>query len=301
MGGGDTTKNELKIGGTNYVVYQQLKINNAKQLWMNVNGIDVHMAGFQAQQRQPNGKYSGPAKDNGANPDISVAGEGLTAGIAANHVLEQGGDPTVGKDAPYYGISTMRASHQIWIPHKTQTSIKGTHTNTIKYVYEDGSPVLDANGKPLVVEQDLNLQRDLTLDLTQDQIQKIQDYAKDHNAGEILNYIRSGYSVTQDSNWQITDDQSQKVTDPYAAVKSPKLAGYTATIKSTNAPGVTIGANGDSVKANFTMDAANDVVQNGQLSAAYRNNGITGIPANYETVVVYGAPVPAEKGSVTVK
>lgn len=59
------------------------------------------------------------------------------------------------------------------------------------------------------------------------------------------------------------EEAGNPVTDPYAAVESPKLDGYTATIKSTNAPGV------------------------------------TGIPENYETVVVYKKE--AEKGSVTVK
>lgn len=140
--------------------------------------------------------------------------------------------------------------------------------------------------------------RDLTLDLTADQIKTVQDYALNHSADEVLDYIRSGYSVTQDSGWKMTNDQGQTVTNPYAAVTSPVEQGYTATIQSTNAPGVTVGGDGSSVKANFTLDAANDVVQNGMLSAAYRDKGITGIPNNYETVVVYKKA--AEKGSVTV-
>lgn len=138
----------------------------------------------------------------------------------------------------------------------------------------------------------------MTLDLTADQIKSVQDYALTHSADEVLDYIRSGYSVTQDSGWKMTNNQGQTVTDPYAAVTSPVEEGYTATIQSTNAPGVTVGADGSSVKANLTFDAANDVVQNGMLSDAYRTNGTTGIPENYETVVVYKKA--AEKGSVKV-
>ena len=287
MGG---TKGILTIGGTDYVVYQQIKSDGAQQIWTDVNSVQFNKHGF----------ASGDIYNNGANPDLSINGQGLVGGIRANQIRDNQTNPTQSglQNSPAYGISTMRASHQIWIPHETSTQIKGTHTNTIKYVYEDGSPVLDANGQPLVVTQDLNLTRDLTLDLTADQIKTVQDYALNHSADEVLDYIRSGYSVTQDSGWKMTNDQGQTVTNPYAAVTSPVEQGYTATIQSTNAPGVTVGGDGSSVKANFTLDAANDVVQNGMLSAAYRDKGITGIPNNYETVVVYKKA--AEKGSVTV-
>ncbi|WP_019251482.1 YSIRK signal domain/LPXTG anchor domain surface protein [Limosilactobacillus reuteri] len=279
------SKGVLTIGGTDYVVYQQIKSNGTQQIWTDVNSVTFDKTGFSAKNY----------KDNGANPDISISGNGLTGGIPANRIWDRSTAPDPGQ---YYGISTQRASHQIWIPHETSTQIKGTHTNTIKYVYEDGTPVLDANGQPLVVTQDLNLTRDLTLDLTADQIKSVQDYALTHSADEVLDYIRSGYSVTQDSGWKMTNNQGQTVTDPYAAVTSPVEEGYTATIQSTNAPGVTVGADGSSVKANLTFDAANDVVQNGMLSDAYRTNGTTGIPENYETVVVYKKA--AEKGSVKV-
>ena len=287
MGG---TKGILTIGGTDYVVYQQIKSDGAQQIWTDVNSVQFNKHGF----------ASGDIYNNGANPDLSINGQGLVGGIRANQIRDNQTNPTQSglQNSPAYGISTMRASHQIWIPHETSTQIKGTHTNTIKYVYEDGSPVLDANGQPLVVTQDLNLTRDLTLDLTADQIKTVQDYALNHSADEVLDYIRSGYSVTQDSGWKMTNDQGQTVTNPYAAVTSPVEQGYTATIQSTNAPGVTVGADGSSVKANFTLDAANDVVQNGMLSEGYRTKGITGIPNNYETVVVYKKA--AEKGSVTV-
>ncbi|MBD5806247.1 mucin-binding protein, partial [Limosilactobacillus walteri] len=279
------SKGVLTIGGTDYVVYQQIKSNGTQQIWTDVNSVTFDKTGFSAKNY----------KDNGANPDISISGNGLTGGIPANRIWDRSTAPDPGQ---YYGISTQRASHQIWIPHETSTQIKGTHTNTIKYVYEDGTPVLDANGQPLVVTQDLNLTRDLTLDLTADQIKSVQDYALTHSADEVLDYIRSGYSVTQDSGWKMTNNQGQTVTDPYAVVTSPVEEGYTATIQSTNAPGVTVGADGSSVKANLTFDAANDVVQNGMLSDAYRTNGTTGIPENYETVVVYKKA--AEKGSVKV-
>ncbi|MDE7040198.1 MAG: mucus-binding protein, partial [Limosilactobacillus sp.] len=292
MGG---TKGILTIGGTDYVVYQQIKSDGAQQIWTDVNSVQFNKHGF----------ASADVYNNGANPDLSINGQGLVGGIRANQIRDNQTSPTQSglENTPAYGISTMRASHQIWIPHETDTQIKGTHTNTIKYVYEDGTPVLDANGQPLVVTQDLNLTRDLTLNLSDSQIKTVQDYALNHTADEVLDYIRSGYTVTQDSGWIIKNGQGQIVKDPYAAVDSPVEQGYTATIQSTNAPGVTVGANGAVVKANFTLDAANDVVQNGMLSAGYRNDGITGIPKDYETVVVYkkaDTPKPVEKGSVQV-
>ena len=286
MGG---TKGVLSIGGTNYVVYQQIKSDGAQQIWTDVDSVEFHKNGFASQD----------IFNNGANSDVSISGNGFTSGIRANQIRDNQTDPTLVnlQNSPAYGISTMRASHQIWIPHETSTQIKGTHTNTISYVYEDGTPVMGADSQPLVVTQNLNLARDLTLDLTSEQIKTIQDYALGHTADETLNYIRSGYSVTQDSGWTYTNDQGQKVTDPYASVTSPVKEGYIITIQSTNAPGVTLGADGQTVKANFVFDAANDVVQNGQLSAGYRNQGITGIPDNYQTIVVYKK---AEKGSVQV-
>lgn len=140
MGG---TKGILTIGGTDYVVYQQIKSDGAQQIWTDVNSVQFNKHGF----------ASGDIYNNGANPDLSINGQGLVGGIRANQIRDNQTNPTQSglQNSPAYGISTMRASHQIWIPHETSTQIKGTHTNTIKYVYEDGSPVLDANGQPLVV------------------------------------------------------------------------------------------------------------------------------------------------------
>ena len=277
----------LSIGGSDYIVYQQIKSEGTKQLWMNVNDVYIPMSGFQTKDPY----------NNMANSDLSISGTDLTAGIKANQVHNSNGTPLTGKDAPYYGISTQRADHQIWIAHKTSIQLKGTHKHTITYVNEDGSPVLDASGNPLVVTQDLNLSRDLDLDITPDQVEAIKDYALTHNSDEILQYIRDAYEVTKDSNWKITDKDGNIVQNPYSAVTSPVEEGYVATIKSTNAPGVTVGANGSEVKANFTFDANDDVVQNGKLSKDYINNGKTGIPQDYETVVVYKK---VEKGSVKV-
>ncbi|WP_267866844.1 mucin-binding protein, partial [Limosilactobacillus reuteri] len=278
----------LSIGGSDYIVYQQIKSEGTKQLWLNVNEVYIPMSGFQTKDPY----------NNQANADLSVSGTDLTAGIRANQVHNYNGTPLTGKDAPYYGISTQRADHQIWIAHKTSIQLKGTHKHTITYVNEDGTPVLDANGNPLVVTQDLNLTRDLDLDITADQAEAIKDYALNHNSDEILQYIRDAYKVVNDSGWKITDKDGKIVDNPYSAVASPKEDGYVATIKSSNAPGVTVGADGSSVKANFSFDPAEDVVQNGKLSKNYINNGTTGIPNNYETVVVYKKA--AEKGSVIV-
>ncbi|MCC4357545.1 mucin-binding protein, partial [Limosilactobacillus reuteri] len=278
----------LSIGGSDYIVYQQIKSEGTKQLWLNVNEVYIPMNGFQTKDPY----------NNQANADLSVSGTDLTAGIKANQVHNYNGSPLTGKDAPYYGISTQRADHQIWIAHKTSIQLKGTHKHTITYVNEDGTPVLDASGNPLVVTQDLNLTRDLDLDITADQAEAIKDYALNHNSDEILQYIRDAYKVVNDSGWKITDKDGKVVENPYSAVASPKEDGYVATIKSSNAPGVTVGADGSSVKANFSFDPAEDVVQNGKLSKDYIDNGTTGIPANYETVVVYKKA--AEKGSVKV-
>jgi len=138
----------------------------------------------------------------------------------------------------------------------------------------------------------------LTLDITKDKLDDIKNYAISHTSDQTLEYIKHSQAVSQDSGWKMTDAAGNPVTDPYAAVESPKLDGYTATIKSTNAPGVTQGADGSEVQAKLKINP-DAVVKDGELTDAYKNNGVTGIPENYETVVVYKKE--AEKGSVTVK
>lgn len=138
----------------------------------------------------------------------------------------------------------------------------------------------------------------LTLDITKDKLDDIKNYALSHTSDQTLEYIKHSQAVSQDSGWKMTDAAGNPVTDPYAAVESPKLDGYTATIKSTNAPGVTQGADGSEVQAKLKINP-DAVVKDGELTDAYKNNGVTGIPENYETVVVYKKE--AEKGSVTVK
>ena len=138
----------------------------------------------------------------------------------------------------------------------------------------------------------------LTLDITKDKLDDIKNYALSHTSDQTLEYIKHSQAVSQDSGWKMTDAAGNPVTDPYAAVESPKLDGYTATIKSTNAPGVTQGADGSEVQAKLKINP-DAVVKDGELTDAYKNNGVTGIPENYETVVVYKKE--AGKGSVTVK
>ena len=138
----------------------------------------------------------------------------------------------------------------------------------------------------------------LTPDITKDKLDDIKNYALSHTSDQTLEYIKHNQAVSQDSGWKMTDAAGNPVTDPYAAVESPKLDGYTATIKSTNAPGVTQGADGSEVQAKLKINP-DAVVKDGELTDAYKNNGVTGIPENYETVVVYKKE--AEKGSVTVK
>lgn len=273
------SKGVFSVDGTDYVVYQKIKSDGSKQIWLNVNGVNIPMSGFQTKD----------IWNNQANPDVSIKGTDLTSGIRANQVHNYDGTPLTGNDAPYYGISTQRASQQIWFPHKTQMEVVGSHTNTIKYVYEDGTPVLDENGNQIVKTQNLNLTRKLTLDITDDKIEEIQKYALTHNADQTLEYIKNAQSVSEDSGWVYTDAQGNTVTDPYATVVSPVEDGYTASIKSSNVPGITEGADGTSVTAK--LQYKEDLVQNGELSNNYKQNGLSAIlPDNYETVVVYGMP-----------
>ncbi len=286
------SKGVFSVSGGNYdpsnpnssgfVVYQHIKSDGSKQIWLNVNDVNIPMNGFQTKD----------IWNNQANPDVSINGNGLTGGIKANQVHNFNGSPLTGKDAPYYGISTQRASQQIWIPHRTPLEITGNHTNTIKYVDEQGNEIFPEN------TSSLNLKRNIILDITQDQIKKIQDYALNHTADETLEYIKNAQAVSSDSGWKYTDANGNTVTDPYATVKSPELNGYTATIQSTNVQGLKAGEDGTSVTAKFAVDPSEDIVQNGELSDSYKNDGITGIPDNYVTVVVYKKA--AEKGSVKV-
>lgn len=269
MGG---TKGVLKIGGTDYVVYQQIKSDSAQQIWLNVNSVEFDKNGFAAKN----------IWDNGANPDSSIRGIGLTAGVLANDIKDNQTPPTVKGakgTAPYYGISTMRASHQIWFPHSTETQAAGQHQNVIKYVYEDGTEAAPT------VTQTVDVTRDLILDLTADQINEVKAYAARHTADQILDYIKSLYVVTKDSGWKVVNGSNTKTA--YDAVATPEIAGYTASIKSTNANGVTVGGNAASIHA--TLDMPNDtVVENGKLTEAFKNNnGVAPMPANYETVIVY--------------
>ena len=260
----------FSVDGSDYVVYQRIKSDGSKQIWLNVNGVNIPMSGFQTKD----------IWNNQANPDVSINGNGLTGGIRANQVHNSNGSPLTGTDAPYYGISTQRASHQIWFPHKTQMEIVGTHSNTIKYVDEDGNQLFDDK------TQNLNLTRKLTLDITDDKIEEIQKYALSHSADETLEYIKNAQGVSEDSGWIYTDDQGNTITNPYAEVVSPVKDGFTTSIESSNVPGITAGADGTSITAK--LQYKEDLVQNGELSQNYKNNGLSAIlPDNYETVVVY--------------
>lgn len=115
------------------------------------------------------------------------------------------------------------------------------------------------NGNQIVKTQNLNLTRKLTLDITDDKIEEIQKYALTHNADQTLEYIKNAQSVSEDSGWVYADAQGNTVTDPYATVVSPVEDGYTASIKSSNVPGITEGADGTSVTAK--LQYKEDLVQ----------------------------------------
>ena len=259
VSGGDYDPSNPNSSG--FVVYQQIKSDGSKQIWLNVNSVDIPMNGFQTKD----------IWNNQANPDVSIAGNGLTAGIKANQVHNFDGSPLTGPNAPYYGISTQRASHQIWIPHRTSLEVTGEHKSTIKYVDENGKEIFPEN------TQSLDMKRSLILDITQDKIQDIQNYALSHTADETLEYIKNSQAVVQDSGWDFTDANGKAVIDPYSTIDSPKLAGYAATIQSTNVSTLKVGADASAVTAKFMVEPSQDMVQNGELSTAYKQNGTTGI------------------------
>ncbi|MDE6377077.1 MAG: mucus-binding protein, partial [Ligilactobacillus sp.] len=269
MGG---NKGVFKIGGTDYVVYQEIQSDGAKQIWLDIKAGNFDKDGFRSRN----------IWDNGANPDSSISGIGLTGNILANDIKDNQSSPTVKGakgTAPYYGISTMRAAHQIWFPHSTETQAAGQHQNVIKYVYEDGTEAAPT------VTQTVDVTRDIVIELTPEQIISVRDYGKTHNADQILDYIKNLYVVSKDSGWKVANGVNTKTA--YDAVTTPEIAGYTASIQSTNANGVTVGGNAASVHA--TLDMPNDtVVENGKLTEAFKNNnGVAPMPANYETVIVY--------------
>ncbi|KRL83253.1 mlp [Ligilactobacillus apodemi DSM 16634 = JCM 16172] len=192
------------------------------------------------------------------------------------------------KDAPYYGISTMRASHQIWFPHSTVNEAAGQHTNTIKYIYEDGTTAAPT------VTQEVNMVRDLTLSLSAETIADIQTYAATHTADEILDYIKEKYEVTADTGWKVNN--AVNTTTAYDAVTTPTIEGYTASIQSTNANGV---STSDASSVHAILSIPETIVENGQLTDAYKNNGTTGIPENYVTVVVYKKTQTQQTATIT--
>ena len=283
VSGGDYDPSNPNSSG--FVVYQQIKSDGSKQIWLNVNSVDIPMNGFQTKD----------IWNNQANPDVSIAGNGLTAGIKANQVHNFDGSPLTGPNAPYYGISTQRASHQIWIPHRTSLEVTGEHKSTIKYVDENGKEIFPEN------TQSLDMKRSLILDITQDKIQDIQNYALSHTADETLEYIKNSQAVVQDSGWDFTDANGKAVIDPYSTIDSPKLAGYAATIQSTNVSTLKVGADASAVTAKFMVEPSQDMVQNGELSTAYKQNGTTGIPADYVTVVVYNKQATYQAGKTDSK
>ena len=101
-------------------------------------------------------------ENQGINPSSSTS---VQTGSSSGGVLAT--DKT-------YGIDPVTANPQnIWVSNGTSINPHATHTNTIRYVYEDGSPVLDANGKPKVVVQTSDWKRLLEVAIDQDQFKKV--------------------------------------------------------------------------------------------------------------------------------
>lgn len=77
------SKGVFSVDGSDYVVYQRIKSDGSKQIWLNVNGVNIPMSGFQTKD----------IWNNQANPDVSINGNGLTGGIRANQVHNSNGSP----------------------------------------------------------------------------------------------------------------------------------------------------------------------------------------------------------------
>ena len=277
------TGTRVNRGAGTYTVYSLnrdgrdvVSKNRMSSVWTDIQGGAMSIAGF-----KPGGKPE-------INPSSSTS---VQTGSSSGGVLAT--DKT-------YGIDPVTANRQnIWVSNGTSINPHATHTNTIRYVYEDGSPVLDASGKPKVVVQTSDWKRLLEVAIDQDQFKKVLKSSSVANGDEFLAaYGKTEYIVRDidgdgigDTGWQLAGTTNSKAT--YDTVASPEVEGYKAEILSTNVPGLAVGTKASRVTVTFNPANIKDdvvVTQGGRrtVSETYWRNIVDNVQlTNYETVVVY--------------
>ncbi|MGT2827125.1 mucin-binding protein, partial [Streptococcus himalayensis] len=276
-----------------YTVYS-LNLDNKDQktkvssVWTNIQSGALPVAGFLPGARpeiQPSNALS--------DPTLSSAGSVLV-------------------NDPDYGIDPVNSNRQnIWISNGTVIAPVAQHTNTIRYVYEDGTPVLGEDGKPLVVVQKSDWTRKIEagIDLARF-LNTLEGSIVDNGDDFLAAYKKARYIVKDvngdgiaDTGWLVTG--TDNTTNTYDSVASPKsafdkdhkvkdLKGYSPSILTSNVPNIKTGADAETVTAVLTNAVITDTVttqdENGNtiISDSYFNNySNTGFTNNYETVVVY--------------
>lgn len=277
------TGTRVNRGAGTYTVYSLnrdgrdvVSKNKMSSVWTDIQGGEMSIAGF-----KPGGKPE-------INPSLSTS---VQTGSSSGGVLAT--DKT-------YGIDPVTANRQnIWVSNGTSINPHATHTNTIRYVYEDGSPVLDANGKPKVVVQTSDWKRLLEVAIDQDQFKNVLRNSSVANGDEFLAaYGKTEYIVRDidgdgigDTGWQLAGTTNSKAT--YDTVISPEVEGYKAEILSTNVPGLAVGTKASRVTVTFNPANIKDdvvVTQGGRrtVSETYWRNIVDNVQlTNYETVIVY--------------
>lgn len=270
-GAGRYTVYSLNQDGRNVV-----SRNKMSSVWTDIQGGAMSIAGFQ------------PGSTPEINPrnSLSVRTLSSTGGVLAT-------DKT-------YGIDPVVSNRQnIWVSNGTSINPHATHTNTIRYVYEDGSPVLDENGKPKVVVQSSDWKRLLEVAINHCQFREILKKSSVANGDEFLAaYAKAEYAIQDidgdgvaDTGWKLAGTKNSKAT--YDTVVSPELQGYKAEILSSNVPGLAVGTKASRVSVTFNPSEIKDeiVVSHGgrrTVSETYWRNIVDNVKlTNYETVVVY--------------
>lgn len=245
-------------------------------VWTDIEGGAMSIAGFQ------------PGGNPEINPSLStsVRTKSSTGGVIAT-------DKT-------YGIDPVIANRQnIWVSNGTSINPTANHKNVIRYVYEDGTPVLDENGKAKVVVQSSDWNRILEVAIDQNHFKNILKNSSVENGDEFLAaYGKAEYIVRDvdgdgisDTGWTLTGTTNSKAT--YDTVVSPNVDGYKAEILTSNVPGLSRGSDASRVTVTFNPSEIKDdivVTQNGRrtVSETYWRNIVDKVQLqNYETVVVY--------------
>lgn len=285
--GGKNTGNRVEFNGPNgsrtgagtYTVYSMNRdgrdvTSRDKQssVWMDIQGGAMSIAGF-----KPGGKAE-------INPSMATS---VRTGSSSGGVLAT--DKT-------YGIDPVIANRQnIWISNGSSINPTATHQNVIRYVYEDGTPVLDENGQAKVVRQSSDWKRTVEIAIDQNQFKNVLKNSRVDNGDDFLAaYAKAEYKVRDidgdgksDTGWTLAGTRNSKAT--YDTVLSPELDGFKAEILSTNVPGLATGSDASQVTVTFNpKDIKDNIVVNQKISDTYWRNIVDNVELqNYETVIVY--------------